>query len=796
MRKYIIMCSLLVCFALTSRAQMYSVTGVVNDEEGIPLPGCHVHYADMCDVTDSNGGFEHEVPEGKVNITFSFVGYHKKDSSFFVTQDVQVEVLLKPDNRLMTEIAVVVNGISRTKSKKNEVVNANFVTQNQTGTFIKSIERLPGVNAMDIGAHASKPIIRGMGFNRVVVSENGVKQEGQQWGADHGLELDPFSIEMAEVVKGASGLEYGSDAIGGYINITNNKLPTKHSFSGDVTLIGKSVNDNYGGSLSLTGRSDKYFFKARASAQDYGDYRIPSVKIRYLETDIPIYNNRLKNTAGEEKDLSVLVGRITEKYKTTVSASSVYQKSGFFQGAHGVPKIERVAHDGDYRNIDYPYQKANHLKVLSQTRFFLSNGDLAFYLGLQDNLRQEWSTFHTHYSNQTAPETNKDLELEFRLKTYSANVKYQLNASALGKLRLGLQYQLKDNDVTGYNYLLPQYDAYSLGGFVQSEYPLNDRLKLNGGFRYDYGSVETHGFYDDILFDYLTSKGDSNEEAALYAQRSTDLNKDFGDISWLVGLVYKPNDQLISRMNLGTAFRMPTPIELGANGVHHGSFRHEKGDGKLGSEKGYYIDANLEWDNKIWMLVLSPYLYYFSNYLYLQPTGEFSKLPHAGQIYRYSQTKAMLSGVEFSLEKKWFNSILGSSVTLEYIYNQRISDSKKERYPLPFTPPFNGFAEVDCKIFRQSKSIRNTRLFLNSRFALKQSRISNNEEETNGYIIGGAGVSTEAWVGKQMIELVLQGSNLLNTKYFNHISFYRRIEIPEQGRNLQLLIKVPFNHKN
>ena len=773
-------------------AQMYSVTGSVRDEKGIPLPGCHVHYTDMCDVTDGDGVFSHSVPEGRNRFTFSFVGYAQKDTSIVVTHDVVFDFSLSPDNRLITEIAVVGNGISTAKSKKNEVVSAKFISKTLTGTFIKSIERLPGVNSMDIGANASKPIIRGMGFNRVVVSENGVKQEGQQWGADHGLEVDPFSVETAEVVKGASGLEHGSDAIGGYINITNNKMPKKHSLSGEASVLAKSVNYTYGGSVFLQGRSEKNFFKMRASAMDFADYRVPTDRIYYLERKIPVYGNRLKNTAGEERDFSTTVGRVSNKYKATLMVSNVYKKAGFFPGAHGIPDIRRVEHDGDYRNIEYPYQKANHLKLLSQTKLFLNNGDLTFDFGFQDNLRQEWSVFHTHYPNQTVPDRDENLELEFHLRTYNANVKFQINSSTLGKLRLGLQYQFKDNEVGGYNFLLPEYEASSLGVFAQCEYSLNDYLKLNGGFRFDYGTINTQGFFDPILYEYFIDEDYSNDEAISYAQRSVGLNKGFGDLSWLIGLVYKPNDRFVYRMNIGTAFRVPTAIELGSNGVHHGSFRHEQGDERLDSEKGYYIDGNIEWHNQVWEIGLSPYLYYFSNYLYLQPTGEFSKLPDAGQIYRYSQTKALVSGVEFSLNKNWVKDRVSSLLTLEYIYNQRLSDNRKERYPLPFTPPVNGFLEFDYELFKNSDRFENTRFFVNSRFALRQSRISNNEEETDGYIVGGAGISTDAWLGKQKVEFVLQGNNLFNTKYFNHVSFYRKIEIPEQGRNIQLLVKVPF----
>ena len=567
------------------------------------------------------------------------------------------------------------------------MVNADFVNNTLTGTFIKSIERLPGVNSMDIGANASKPIIRGMGFNRVVVSENGVKQEGQQWGADHGLELDPFSVETAEIVKGASGLEYGSDAIGGYINIENTKLPQKNTLSGDVSLLAKSVNDTYGGSLYIQGRSEKNFFKLRASVMDFGDYRVPTNQITYLTRKMPVYNGRLKNTAGKEQDLAATIGRVNEKYKTMLTVSNVYQKSGFFPGAHGIPDVSRVLHDGDYRNIEYPYQQVNHIKALSQTRFILDNGDLTFNLGFQDNMRQEWSAFHTHYPNQSVPDKDENLELEFHLKTYSANMKFKLSSSPLGKVLVGLQSQFKNNRVAGYNYLLPEYKSSNIGGFVQTEYPVNDKLKLNGGLRFDYGAINIQGYYDDVLFDYFTSAGYTEDLANQYAQRSTDLDKGFGDLSWMVGLVYKPNDQMISRMNLGTAFRVPTAIELGSNGIHHGSFRHEQGDSSLNSEKGYYVDGNIEWSNQNLSIEVSPYLYYFSNYLYLQPTGQFSKLPHAGQVYRYAQTKALLTGMEFSMDKKWMKDRLGLLLTMEYIYNQRISENKQERYPLPFTPP-------------------------------------------------------------------------------------------------------------
>lgn len=95
-----------------------------------------------------------------------------------------------------------------------DVANKDFLRKNFTGNLMQAMANIPGVQAMDIGVGTSKPMIRGMGFNRIVVLENGVKQEGQQWGADHGLELDAFNVDAVNVLKGPSSLLYGSDAMG------------------------------------------------------------------------------------------------------------------------------------------------------------------------------------------------------------------------------------------------------------------------------------------------------------------------------------------------------------------------------------------------------------------------------------------------------------------------------------------------------------------------------------------------------------------------------------------------------
>src|SRR5690606_840139 len=147
---------------------------------------------------------------------------------------------LVEDEKIIEE--VIISGTVKTIENK-ERISEKFIRQNFSGSLVQSLENVAGINVISVGSGAGKPIIRGLGFNRVAVSLNGNKHEGQQWGADHGLEVDAFSLESIELIKVVASIEYGSDAIGGVLNIKNNLIPDKNSFNGKTTLLGRSVNN-------------------------------------------------------------------------------------------------------------------------------------------------------------------------------------------------------------------------------------------------------------------------------------------------------------------------------------------------------------------------------------------------------------------------------------------------------------------------------------------------------------------------------------------------------------------------
>ncbi len=792
MRMYLLLTMLWFSMAMPVFSQQYRLQGIVTDEQQQPLPGCHIQLPDTLIVSDDQGRFEVQSRSHEnIRLLLSFIGYQPMDT--VLTQANLSQMIHLSLTPLAANIATIkVEGKRKqTQSLTSEVIQETFISRTQSGSFIHSLNRLPGVNSMDIGSHTSKPVIRGLSFSRVSVSENHIKQEGQHWGADHGLEIDPFAVESAEVVKGPSAIEYGSDAIGGYIHLNNNRVPAPNQQQGNFQLLGKSVNQLYGGSLYLESRKQHSYIKLRGTLLDFGDYRIPTDTILYLSRKIPIVNRALKNTAGYEQDFSVHTGVIYNQFSSSLSGSIVSQQAGFFPGAHGIPDLNRVQDDGDSRNTDYPFQKSTHTKLINNTRFQVGSTDWFLDLAYQHNDRSEWSQFHTHYPEQEAPQNDPDLELDFQLKTFQANLKTDFQLSPTQDLSIGVQSQWKQNDIAGYNFLLPNYQSNSQGAFIRYNWKLSPTVSLFSGVRFDLSQVEIAGYFDPVLFDYLKGTGATDQEAESYATRSKQLKRSFQDFSWLVGLVIQSSSNITTRINLGKAFRTPTPIELASNGVHHGSFRHEQGDNQLKPERGYYGDLSLEWRIPKGHYEITPYLYYFSNYIFLNPTGEWSKLPHAGQIYRYTDSRALLSGVEISLNQQLLPR-LQLSANLEYIRNTQLSEQANQRYPLPFTPPTNAFGELEYQFHKPSKYMEDLKFFINTRIALDQNRVARNELKTPGYQLFGLGLSSQISTSNQPIAITLQVMNLLNTKHFNAISFYRRLEIPEPGRNIQLHVKIPF----
>lgn len=783
--------SVIILFFSFSVHSQVQLNGVVLDENKTPLSGAHIYFSKAYEYSDNNGKFSFQnLDKDTYKLHAGYVGYKSFDTIIRLETNSFLEIRLQRDGELEEVIL--------TKKLSSEIFNVDrvdsqFIEENFSGSLAKSLERIPGVNSIEIGAGASKPIIRGLSFNRIVVAENGSRHEGQQWGADHGLEIDALAIEDIEIIKSVGTIAYGSDAIGGVVKINSNSTPSYEGWQGSYKVFGRSVNQTIANSIDLAYKKKNYFLKFKSSISDYGDYNLPTDRIRYLSVNMPVENNRLKNTAGRERNFMLQGGYRSDNFNSTLSISNTYLKAGFFPGAHGVPSIARVQDDGDRRNIDFPYQRVNHFKVNSENKWVFEQSDFSLDLSYQNNHRQEWSLFHTHYVGQQRPEVNPNLELNFDLHTFEARAQYDYYFSKKHHTSIGLQTQYQDNGIKGFNFLLPNYTRTSAGLYAIHEYEFNDKLGFNFGLRTDYAEISIDEFYDPLLFEYLEDRGSSPEEAENLATRSQDTNREFSNINVLLGASYEVNPHFNLSLTTGTNFRLPSPIELAANGIHHGSFRHEQGNPALNPEQGFVVDAKATYVKENYTLSFSPYTYFFSNYIFLNPSGVFSTLPHGGQIYRFTESEAVMAGFEVFYEHE-INTRWKTSLSFEYLWNQQITDNNTKNYPLPFSPPINGFGEITYKtnpvgIFSAIE------LYANSNLVAKQNRTAQNEEETPGYAIFGGGARTNLKIGKFKASLNLQMVNLFDEKYFNHTNFYRALEIPEMGRNIQLMINIPlFNN--
>ncbi|MBW2961612.1 TonB-dependent receptor [Mesonia aestuariivivens] len=786
--------TLVVGLSLQAQNCDYTLTGKLIDEHnGEPLIDAVIQVIDTeIEVyADFDGNFKIEkLCIGKIELKVTHPECQDLIYPILIEGDTFETIKLEHHWKELEKILLQGSSVERSNLNR-EIVNKDYITQEYTGSLSTSIEKLPGVNAMEVGAGISKPIIRGLGLNRVAVSENGINQAGQQWGADHGLELDALAVENLEVIKGVAAIEYGSDAIGGVLKIDNNKAPIDDGISGSASSIAKSVNQTIGGSFNLNYKAKRFFVKTRVTGLSYADYKLPADTINYLNFKLPVFDEELKNTAGKELDWNIQTGYLGDNFKSTLSMSNVYQKSGFFPGAHGIPSIERVQPDGDRRNIGYPYQRVNHFKLINNNTFSINKeAKLIVNLGYQKNHRQEWSLFHTHYGNQPPPENNPNLELDFNLETYDAKVKWEQKFSEQHTTNLGIEGRWQDNSISGFNFLLPKYDAQNYAAFLTHEYKVSNSTLWSLGVRYDFGKVHLNEYYDNYLYDYIIQNGESQERASSYAERSPNLDRNFGNFNVMLGGLFSWNKFSLNA-NIGTNFRLPTPIELGANGIHHGSFRHEQGDPDLDPEEGYVGDIEITYKDADFLVSVNPYVYYFDNYIFLQPTKTFSLLPHSGQLYKYSQSRALLSGVEVSLQKTFFNQ-LKTQVVGEYLYNQQLTSDSSRDYPLPFTPANNLYAEVGYSFNNQGSILQDSEVYANTRMTMEQDRIAQGELVTPGYALFGLGVKKSFNLFEKQSSVHLQVSNLFNKKYFKHTSFYRRLQIPELSRNIQLTLQVPF----
>lgn len=789
MRKFYLLA--LVALMHTSVLAQQIFTAKVISDTNLPIANASVSLLDNQVVvkTDSNGVFRLPVNTQSVELHIVALGYQHLTVNL---RSLKPRVFrLHVAVHQLNEVAIVENGAQNYQKQgvnlNTEGVKQQFIQRHLGGSLMQTLSRLPGVKSIGIGAGQSKPLIRGLGFNRVLVVDKGIKHEGQQWGADHGLEVDQFATGDVNLVKGAASFLYGSDAIGGAIDVLPAPLPLPNTLGGNVDLVTKSNNHHLGGSVNLYGRNNNWFFDARYTHQNYGDYRVPANQVFVYDYAVNLKNGYLRNTAGHEHNLHLSTGYADEHFKSVFYVSNLYTKSGFFANAHGLEprRVDEALHDANKRDILLPNQNVNHFKLVNRTEWHAGSHSFDVSVGYQRNYRQEYSQYVSHgfmpSSYPTGLNIPIDLERQFDKSTYLGSLK-DLIAFGKHQLSVGINGEYQQNNIGGWGFLIPAFDQLSTGAFLYDKYQLNKDVTLFGALRYDYGHIALKSYKDWFL-----STLENGQKA--YLDRAQSLSRNFSSLVWSVGANYTSKN-FEMKANLGKSFRMPIAKELGANGVNYHYFSYEKGNANLAPEKSYQADLLLAWKSRRFNAQFTPFFNYFPNYIYLNPTAHHDYAYGAGnQVFEYQESRVMRYGAELQLGYKWLNS-LSTTIFGEYLFAEQLSGSKSG-FGLPFAPPPSALLNITYE--PKSLNVLGHLFFsVDYRLTAPQKRIVPPEKETPGYQLVNLQAGTRFQIGGQQIILNLQVQNLFNAKYFQHTSFYRLIELPEQGRNVVLGLKIPF----
>lgn len=765
------------------------ITGYITDEENNPLTGVSIFLPDHQNgtTTDADGNFELYMPTfHSVRLIISYIGFESNEMivNYFSKPHSIGHIRLKSKTEVLELVTIKDKPASGSGSLDQVALTSDFFEKANQGTFAQSLEKIPGISAINVGTGIAKPVIRGLSSNRVIVTKDGIKQESQQWGADHGLEIDPYDVERVEIIKGPSTIQYGSDGLGGIIRIVPGSIPEKNTLKASMTGIFKSNNNHIGGTANISGNKENIFFSGRYTHQSFGDFRVPADQFIYNGFYLPIYDNTLINTAGEEKNTSLSVGHSGSKSIQRLSFSHYRFEGGLFSGAVGIPRSYQLQPDNDNRNVSTPKQETDHYRLTYSGDWTFGSNLLKTNFGYQRNIRKEFSRPDFHNVPAGTSDGNDHLANELNLQTYTFNAIYSYTLNK-GLLTHGGDIQWQKNTRGGYSFLLPDFTTLRSGIFSMYEWA-GDQMNFTAGARLDFGNNNTEYFSRNIW----DSNGNIVDSLVVIA-----TNNQFYNWSAAFGLHYPFNEKSQLKLNIAKSFRIPYPSETSSNGIHHGSFRHEVGKADLTSESGWQTDINYKFRNSNFNLNASAYFNYFENYIYLGPSfpARFSNLPEAGQIFLYQQNNAIYTGFEidwgYTLKEQ-----LNFRQSFDFVQSININTG----IALPFTPQPGLKNEISWSPLVKDVKNLNLTIDVGYRYYLAAEgiyRVNRSERPTPATGLLDAGILFDIPVGRKKIQLNFQVQNILDTYYLNHLSRYRLLNIPEQGRNFILSVKTFLSYQ-
>lgn len=785
-----------------SHAQNSLKGRVLHRENNEAVIGANIYIAELRTGTSTNvnGDFHlKNLPKGTFTVQISYVSHKTLTQKIAINRETTQDFIMDNSATSLEEVVVTGAGVKTLVKESPVPISALSRTQwlqSASTNLVDAIVKLPGVSQIMTGPTLSKPIIRGLGFNRVITVHDGVRQEDNQWGEEHSLHIDEFSIERYEIIRGAGSLMYGSDGLGGVISVISPTPTEEGKIRGSILYNFQSNNTLQGVSANLGGNTNGFIWTGRLSHKNAGNYQNP-------------YDGLVNGSAFNELDYSGMIG-VNKKWgysrlyfskfgqniniiDGTRDDLGNFTQSALLNGKEIKQTLSKEALENPTINPSNSQQLENY-KISWNNYLNLGKSTLSFNLAYSQNRRKEYGNIFKPFQ----------ADLYFFLETLYYDARFNFPEKNNFETTIGTNGMLQKMNNRGNETLYPNFNLLDNGVFVFTKKKI-DKLILSGGLRFDVRQLNIEKLYIDSEGKFQTSPSSNT------SKRFAGFEKNFKNITGSFGAVYKINDLLSVKTNIARGFRAPSVPEISSNGEHAGTFRYEIGNINQQSEVSLQNDFGFTYENTSWYADINFFSNRIQNYTFserVQTTAGQDSIINGVPAFRYQQGNARLLGMEAVLT---FNPVSARWLSITESYSMvnglNLSAKNDSAKYLPFMPPPRWLTTLKLTKDTWGKNLRNAYLTLELEHNQQQNKVLlayNTETFTPAYSLLNIGTGATVTNRKKqaLFSLYLNVNNVLDKAYQSHQSRLKYLDtnlstgrqgVFNMGRNMSVKVVVPIN---
>ncbi len=751
--KSVLLALLYVLSIAASSFSQETLKGIIKDADSDkPVNGVHVFIPELQKgtVTNMSGEFRlNHLPASQLNIQFSHIGYKVISKTINPGKDSlsRLDIYLEP-TAIHSDAVVVSAGTFSTQHEnaiKIETIKSKDFEKKNASLLTAKIAEVPGVDLISKGNAVVKPVIRGLSNSNILVLNNGVKMENYQFSENHPFLIDEFGVDRVEVIKGPASLLYGSDAVGGIINVIGEKPASTQTMEAEFIQQYHSNTNGLQTNIGVKQTFDDFFWGLRGGIKKHEDF--------HSSNDQVIPNSRFNNLG-----IHAFTG-LNKSY----GSFRIYYDYTRMQLGMTVPGIDTIVNTGAREN-NFWYQNLDNHIISSKNKLFIKDLKLETDFSFQQNNRELI--------------TIDKKAVDMRMSVLNADIKTKYAFNLLTDMIIGMQGSLKENqNFDAPNRVLPDHKVYDAALFGLLQRNFDNGLKTQAGVRLDYRKIQIP---DQVKSGHSHNGNETGDHDDLLEKFSSKYN----NLSFSLGATYKLNHNILFRSNIASAYRTPNVAELTQDGVH--GTRFEKGNRELHSQKNYEADLSFHYHCCHALFDISGFYNNVRDYIFLAPTDDFTT--DGFKIYQYEQTHAHLYGGEILFETKPANFMKG------FMSFSTTSGEQNNGSNLPFIPHDKLRSGLSLEI-EGDNFIQYSSFTISTTYAFKQDNPSRFETKTPDYFLTDLKLNSEWVVLNQKFLLNASIQNLFDVRYIDHLSTLKSLNYYNMGRNFIFSLTIPIVYK-